>query len=98
MTQGNPLLDYAEHRSAEAFARIVDRYQRLIFATCRRKLHPDDVDDAVQETFLRLAQRAGEVRSNVGGWLHACAVNVAIDMNRRRSARQRHESANLTEP
>ncbi len=93
MTQADLLGDYAVRRNAEAFAQIVEQYQRLIFATCRRKLHPDDVDDAVQETFLRLAQRAGEVRSNVGGWLHACAVNVAIDMNRRRSARQRHESA-----
>jgi RNA polymerase sigma factor (sigma-70 family) len=93
MTQSDLLADFALRRNAESFAQIVEQYQRLIFATCRRKLHPDDVDDAVQETFLRLAQRAGEVRSNVGGWLHACAVNVAIDMNRRRSTRQRHESA-----
>jgi RNA polymerase sigma factor (sigma-70 family) len=94
MTQINPLADYAKHRSPDAFAQIVEQYQRLILATCRRKLHhPADLDDAVQETFLRLAQNAGTVRNNVGGWLYTCAVNVAIDINRRQSSRHRHESA-----
>ena len=94
MTEANLLREYASRRDAEAFAEIVRRYQGLIFATCRRQLASSaDVDDAVQETFLRLAQQAGNLHSNLGGWLHRCAVNVAIDMNRRRSTRQRHEAA-----
>src|SRR5437588_3633303 len=76
MTQANLLQAYATHRDAESFAQIVRQYQRFIFATCRRRLqNADDVDDAVQETFLRLAQKAGELHSNIGGWLHTCAVN-----------------------
>ena len=56
MTETTLLANYAMRRDAEAFAQLVTRYQRLIFATCRRVLHePQDVDDAVQETFLRLA-------------------------------------------
>ncbi len=94
MTDTALLADYADRKDAEAFGQLVARYQRLIFATCRRVLHePQDVDDAVQETFLRLATRAGELHSNLGAWLHRCAVTVSIDLNRRRDARRRHEAA-----
>jgi RNA polymerase sigma-70 factor (ECF subfamily) len=94
MTRSDLLTRYAVNKDAEAFAQIVTQYQRLVFATCRRTLHnPEDVEDAVQETFLRLAQRAPGLRANLGGWLHACAANIAVDMNRRRTSRSRHESA-----
>src|SRR5262249_8945680 len=93
MTQTKQNSTYAATLDPESFAQLVEQYQRLVFATCRRKLHdPADLDDAVQETFLKLAQKAGELKSNVGGWLHRCAVNVAIDINRRRSRQQRYES------
>jgi RNA polymerase sigma factor (sigma-70 family) len=93
MSQADAINTYATTRDAEAFAQLVNEYQRLVFATCRRKLHDQaDLEDAVQETFLKLAQRAGELRSNVGGWLHRCAVNVAIDLNRRRQRRAKYES------
>src|SRR5688572_5302347 len=98
MSQVDLLNEYATRRDAEAFAKLVDQYQRLIFSTCRRKLHnSQDVDDAVQETFLRLAHKAGELHSNIGGWLHRCAVNVSVDMNRRRQARQKYEHAAAAE-
>lgn len=94
MTPGTFLQQYASERDAEAFSRIVEEYQRFVLATCRRRLHdPSDVDDAVQETFLRLAKKADELKSNVGGWLHRCAVNVSTDLNRRRAARRQHEHA-----
>ena len=89
-----PLSRYALHRDAEAFAGLVGRYQRLVLATCRRRLYnPADTDDAVQETFLRLAQSAGKIQGNLGGWLYRCATNTSIDLNRRRSTRVRHETA-----
>src|ERR1700677_1137440 len=93
MTESELLIRYARRRDAEAFAVLVERYQRLIFSTCRRRLHHSaDVDDAVQETFLRMAKASGSVRSNVGAWLHRCATNVSTDLNRRRQTRERHES------
>jgi RNA polymerase sigma factor (sigma-70 family) len=99
MTQADLLSAYATRRDPEAFAQIVSQYQRFIFATCRRRLQSaEDIDDAVQETFLRLAQKAGELHTNIGGWLHTCAVNVTIDLNRRRLSRQRHESATAAPP
>src|SRR5579872_284064 len=99
MTQADPLARYAATRDAEAFAQIVTQNQRLVFATCRRQLRNlEDVDDAVQETFLRLMQKAAELHTNLAGWLHACAVNVAIDINRRRATRSRHELASAKTP
>ena len=90
----NLLQRYASGRDTEAFALLVRQYQRFVFATCRRRLQSTaDVEDAVQETFLRLAQNAGRINSNVGGWLHRCAMNTATDLNRRRTTRTRHESA-----
>ncbi len=92
-TNDADLLDrYAARRDAEAFGQLVDRYQRLVWATCRRRVRAaGDVDDAVQETFLRLA-RSGP-RANLGGWLHRCAANVSADLNRRHATRARHEAA-----
>src|SRR5690606_14744328 len=88
------LQQYARTRDAEAFAQLVERYQSLVFATCRRRLHTTaDLDDAVQETFLRLATKSAEIRANLGAWLHTCAVNVATDLNRRRATTHRHERA-----
>lgn len=88
---------YAKHRDAEAFSEIVRDYQSMVLATCRRQVHvPGDVDDAVQETFLKLAKNAGSLRSNVAAWLHRCATNIAHDLNRRAATRQRHESSAAT--
>jgi RNA polymerase sigma-70 factor (ECF subfamily) len=99
MTELDLLNRYAHDRDAEAFAQLVDCYQRLILSTCRRRLHDAaDLDDAVQETFLRMAKAAGTLRNNVGAWLHRCAVNVSTDYNRRRDARLRHESQAVQNP
>ncbi len=64
----------------------------MVLATCRRCLPSDaDAQDATQETFLKLARAAGDVRSNVGAWLHACAARTALDLLRRgRSRREAH--------
>jgi RNA polymerase sigma factor (sigma-70 family) len=99
MTQSPLLARYATQKDADAFAQIVTQYQGLVFATCRRALsNREDADDAVQETFLRLAQKASSLRGNLGAWLHTCAVNIAIDMNRRRRTRSRYESAVTHQP
>jgi RNA polymerase sigma factor (sigma-70 family) len=91
------LLDrYAAKRDAEAFALLVSRYHKLIFATCRRQLHDAaDVEDAAQETFLRLAKSAGTIRTNLGGWLHRSALRVCTDLNRRRKTRSKYETSSV---
>lgn len=93
------LARYASRHDAEAFAELVREYKSMVLATCRRRLRSTaDVDDAVQETFLKLARGAGTIRVNVAAWLHRCAVNVSMDLNRRAETRTRHESAAAIAP
>lgn len=84
---------YARAKDAEAFAEAVHLYQTMVVATCRRVcFEAADVEDAAQEVFLRMAQGAGDIRSNLGAWLHRCAVNVAHDLNRSRHRQRRRET------
>lgn len=73
-----------------AFHTLVDRYHRRLFAVCVRLLHSaDDAEDAVQETFIRLARNATTFRGDarLSTWLYRVAHNVCTDhvrYNRRR--------------
>ncbi len=100
----DPLLDdlsavrrFARTGDPRAFEVLVHRYQGMVLATCRRALIGADAaveaEDAAQETFLRLAKNAGQVRNNIAAWLHACAVRTSIDLRRRREVRDRAEKA-----
>jgi len=48
--------------------------------------HPQDAEDCVQETFLRLLRHleAGGDTSNIRGWMFTVAANAARDRQRRR--------------
>ncbi|MEL6795617.1 MAG: sigma-70 family RNA polymerase sigma factor, partial [Planctomycetota bacterium] len=76
-----------------AFEVLLERYQRMVLATCLRVLGDlGHAEDATQETFLKLARHAGEITTNAGAWLHRCATRTAIDAQRslrvRRDAEQ----------
>lgn len=86
------LRQYAQTRDPRAFEVLVHRYQALVYGTCQRQLrNPSDAEDATQETFVKLARKAGQIRSGVAGWLHACAVGTCRDLIRRNATRRRHE-------
>ncbi|HZW07291.1 MAG TPA: sigma-70 family RNA polymerase sigma factor [Phycisphaerales bacterium] len=92
ITDHAALRHYSQSADPRAFEVLTLRYRQMVLATCRRVLgNSTDADDAVQETFLRLARNAGDVRSNVASWLHACALRISIDLQRRQSARRRAE-------
>ena len=98
MTDTFALERYAETRDPEAFAHLVTRYQQMVYATCLRTLgNASDAEDAAQETFVKLAQAAGQVRSNVGAWLHRTATNVSINLIRSAS-RRRGREAEVAQP
>jgi RNA polymerase sigma-70 factor (ECF subfamily) len=64
----------------------------------RRVRNPADVEELVQEVFLRIHQRLGTVRSSerLEAWIHRIARNVLIDHYRSaaaRSARERSPAA-----
>ena len=59
-TQGDPA----------AFRALTQRYQSMVFATCRRVLRSQaDAEDAAQETFLKFARAAATIRGNAAAWL-----------------------------
>ena len=73
-----------------AFAEIVRRHQRGLFALARRYLRDDDeAQDIVQLTFVRAFKALGEFRggSQLRTWLYRIAVNGAL--NRLRDGRTR---------
>ena len=81
---------YCEDRDEPAFAELVRRYARLVWAVCRQQLPTDaDAKDAFQATFLALARNPGAVRdgNRLGPFLHGVAVRVGS--NARRSATRR---------
>ncbi|MEK7414701.1 MAG: sigma-70 family RNA polymerase sigma factor, partial [Planctomycetota bacterium] len=76
----------------EAFATLVHQYGAMVRSTCRRVLGAgEDAEDAVQETFIRLARDAASVRSSLGGWLLVCARAVSINHLASQGARRRRE-------
>jgi RNA polymerase sigma factor (sigma-70 family) len=93
ITDQAALRHFVDHADPRAFEVLTLRYQGMVLATCRRVLGTSaEADDAVQETFFRLARHAKEVRSNVAAWLHACAFRTSIDLQRREGARRRAEA------
>jgi|GEM_PF-2702112 len=92
MTDRQALSQYAQDRDADAFRHLVLAYKDMVYAVCMRRLHNSaDVEDAVQETFIKLARRAGDIRQSVGGWLCAVANTTSLDMIKAGAARRTHE-------
>jgi len=92
MTDATALTLYATRQDPQAFKHLVETYQRLAYSVCRRRLrNPADVDDAVQQVFIKLAQNAGRIQGNLASWVYAAATNAAIDVYRRATTRQGHE-------
>jgi len=86
LTDQQLLTRYLQTADPEAFAALVRRHRAAMLRQIREVLwRESDVEDAMQETLLRLAAKAGchdGVRS-VGPWLRRIARNQAIDWLRR---------------
>jgi RNA polymerase sigma-70 factor, ECF subfamily len=71
---------------AAALEELLAPHERPLFALCHGILgHPDDAEDAVQETFLRALRALGAFRgeSAFRTWLYRIAVNVCLERKRR---------------
>lgn len=85
MTDDQALAHYLEKADPDAFNVLIQRYQGLVASACARHLSDrHDVEDAVQETFLKLIRFADKVETNLASWLYTTAVNTAIDLRRKR--------------
>lgn len=73
----------------EAFRELFERYQRPIAALVGRMVaSPDDVDDILQETFVRAWKGLPRFRGDAqfGTWLYRIAVNTAIKYRSKRKS------------
>src|SRR5689334_25007222 len=80
-----------QKRDPDALAQLYDQYGRMVFGLILRIVQDRaTAEDLVQETFLRVWNRAGGFDAGqgaVGPWLLAVARNRAIDYLRYRSRR-----------
>jgi len=85
----------------EAFMTVTRLYQRKVFVMAYSILRDrEDALDAVQETFLRLYQKAGMYKpgNSFQGWLLQMAKNISIDYYRKnRKKRREWETATPVE-
>jgi RNA polymerase sigma-70 factor, ECF subfamily len=68
-----------------AFGQLYERYARMVHGVLLAKVPVGDVDDLVQDVFIRALRRLSTLRENAsfGAWLAAIARNVAHDYYRR---------------
>jgi RNA polymerase sigma-70 factor, ECF subfamily len=89
----------ASERQA-AFAELVDRHARRLHVVCVRVLGSHaDAEEAVQETFVRLARSARDFRGDaaLSTWLYRVAHNVCTDLIRYEARRPRTPVADVAE-
>src|ERR1035438_8326487 len=83
-----------QRHDPQALADLYDRYGRLAYSLILRVVRDTGVaEDLVQETFLRVWNRAQGLdadRGSVGAWLLAVARNPAIDYQRSTTGRARN--------
>ena len=77
----------ARDGDSDAFRALVDRHSRAVYRLAHRMTgNPQDAEDVVQETFLKLFRHldsGGDTR-NIRGWLFTVAAHAARDRQRAR--------------
>jgi len=88
------LVERLQRRDPQALAELYERYGRLVYSLILRVVRDAGVaEDLVQETFLRVWNRAQALdadKGSVGAWLLAVARNRAIDYQRSTTGRARN--------
>jgi RNA polymerase sigma-70 factor, ECF subfamily len=73
-----------------AYQAIHDRYSQRVHGVCRRMLlHPEDAEEAAQESFLRVYQALGRFNGRylLGPWITRITTNVCLDQLRAKGRR-----------
>lgn len=82
------LVARAGRGEAQAFEILMRRYNRLLFRSARGVVGDDaEAQDVVQETYLRAFSSLSSFRGDcaLGTWLARIAINVALDVQRKRA-------------
>jgi RNA polymerase sigma-70 factor (ECF subfamily) len=95
MSDEQLLAAYRERADREAFAELVQRYERELYSYLRRYLGDAQMaEDAFQATFLQVHLKCDQFEEGrkFRPWLYTIATNQAIDAQRRN---KRHRSVSL---
>lgn len=96
-----PLLAQVAQGDRAAFARLYDVVSGRLFGIISRILpRPELAEDALQETFMRIWQRASSYDEAIAGpmaWMATIARNQAIDLRRRSAERLAAAASELDE-
>ena len=87
MDADKKLVDACRGGEAGAYAGLVKRYSRSVFAVCLGTLgNLQDAEDISQETFIKGLARIGQLRDDgqFGPWIMKIARNLCLDHARRR--------------
>ncbi|MHB8757706.1 MAG: RNA polymerase sigma factor [Bacillota bacterium] len=88
MTNDEQLIAQSRSGSQDAYAALVQRYQRVVYATAHRITgDPHDAEDVAQETFVRAyfaLDRFIPIRGGFPAWLVRIATNLSLTRLRRR--------------
>ena len=78
------LVRLAQRGDRDAFARLYQRYARVVHGIMLARLPSAEVDDQVQEVFIAALRKLGNLRDAqaFGGWLCVIARNRAADFHR----------------
>jgi RNA polymerase sigma-70 factor, ECF subfamily len=85
--QENSWIESACRQDDEAFAHLVEKYQRPVFNLCYRLLGtPMAAEDAAQEAFVRAYEHLAsyDTRRSFSSWLLSIASHYCIDQLRRK--------------
>ncbi len=87
------LVDAARAGDRGAFGRLYERYGRMVHGVLLAQVGPAEVEDLVQDVFLRAMRKLGTLREGAafGGWVAAIARHRAADHHRAQAVRPRAE-------
>jgi RNA polymerase sigma-70 factor (ECF subfamily) len=82
------LVRRAQRGDREAFGRLIEQFQRTVYAICLRRIgNPSEAVELTQEVFLHVLHTIDQLREpeRFAGWLRQVAVRMTINRATRRS-------------
>jgi RNA polymerase sigma factor (sigma-70 family) len=92
---------WVANRDEGAFELLLWRHGPTVFSVCRRVLRqPQDIEDAVQATFLVLVQKARSISKHeaLGSWLYKVALRIALRVKERAAKQARRTLQDVDMP
>ena len=98
-SDGELLERFIDQKDDTAFALLMNRHGRMVFAMARRLVkNPADADDVCQAAFLILARKAPQLEQqrSIAGWFVGVVRKLSADVRKLQERRTRHEQHSTT--